>query len=101
MGPPKEAKPHHPGGHRSAQGQQREETSMKLYTVREVAELLRCSASQVYHLVEVGVLRCYRITTGKQGGIRFDEAMLAEFLRCAAVQPQEPPAAAGARISLR
>jgi excisionase family DNA binding protein len=100
MGPSQETKPHHSGGHWSAQGQQREET-MELYTVREVAERLRCSASQVYHLIEAGVLRCYRITTGKQGGIRFDEAMLAEFLSRAATQPQEPAATAGGRISLR
>ncbi len=67
---------------------------MKLYTVREVAEQLRCSPSQVYSLIDKGLLRCYRITTSKQGGIRFDEAMLSEFLHQAeqatpAVHPSE------------
>jgi excisionase family DNA binding protein len=54
---------------------------MKLYTVSELAEMLRVSDSQVYAFIDAGRLRCYRLTTRKHGGIRVSEAQLEEFLR--------------------
>jgi len=54
-------------------------------TAAEVAEKLRLSLSQVYAqvyaLVNAGRLRCYRLTTAKQGAIRFSEKQLADFLQ--------------------
>ncbi|HKI30860.1 MAG TPA: helix-turn-helix domain-containing protein [Gemmataceae bacterium] len=54
---------------------------MTLYTVAEVAEILRVSDSQVYAFINAGKLRCYRLTTKKHGGIRVSDAQLEEFLR--------------------
>lgn len=53
-----------------------------LLTVAEVATQLRCSKANVYALVAQGRLRCYRIGAGN-GGIRFAETHLEEFLLAA------------------
>jgi excisionase family DNA binding protein len=64
---------------------------MKFYLVCEVAEILRLSESQVYALINSGRLRCHRLTTGKQGGIRVSEQQLAEFLKTTETQDADVP----------
>lgn len=49
--------------------------------VEEIAELLRCSVSQIYAIIAVGKLRCLHVTTGKQGGIRVSREQLDSFLK--------------------
>jgi excisionase family DNA binding protein len=53
---------------------------MKFYLVPEVAQLLRLSESQVYALIAGGRLRCYRLSTRKQGAVRVSEEHLRAFL---------------------
>ena len=53
---------------------------MKFYLVAEVAETLRLSESQVYALINSGRLRCHRLTTGRQGGIRISDEQLRDYL---------------------
>jgi excisionase family DNA binding protein len=53
---------------------------MKYYLVAEVAKTLRLSESQVYALIGSGRLRCHRLTTGKQGGIRISDEQLRDYL---------------------
>jgi excisionase family DNA binding protein len=71
------------------------ENAEALMTVADVAARLKVSESQIYALVERGLLRCYRITTGKQGGIRIHEREhLEPYLKSVEQggEPQEPPA---------
>lgn len=51
------------------------------YKIEEVAEMLRLSVSQVYALINSGRLRCHRLTTRKQGGVRVSQAQLDDYLR--------------------
>ncbi len=70
-----------------------------LLTVKDVARRLNVSISQVYALVDASLLRCYKITTKKQGGLRFSEQHLADYLASAEQgigeedkeEPAEPP----------
>ncbi len=67
---------------------------MGLLTVKETAERLSCSASNVYALASSGELECYRIGRGKSG-LRFSDEQIQTFLekRKMGGQPQkEPPA---------
>ena len=52
---------------------------MDLFTVAEVAERLRVSATCVYQLIEKGSLACHRIGIGR-GTIRVAESDLLRFL---------------------
>ena len=65
---------------------------VRLYLVGEVAQILRLSPSQVYTLIGIGKLRCHRLTSGRQGGIRVSEEQLTAFLRQTEQRPEEPPA---------
>jgi excisionase family DNA binding protein len=67
-----------------------------IYTTREVATRLKISSSQVYALVHAGRLRCLRLTTKKQGGLRFTEQQIMAFL---AASEQGSRAPAGLRPS--
>jgi excisionase family DNA binding protein len=52
---------------------------MKLYTVREIAEILRCGLSNAYRLIETGKLPAFRVgATGK--GYRVSDEHLQAFL---------------------
>lgn len=53
----------------------------ELIEVSDVAAILKVSRSQVYALIESQKLRCYRITTGKQGGIRVSIEQLRAYLQ--------------------
>lgn len=50
-----------------------------MFTIAEVAERLRVSASTVYNLVENGQLECHRIGIGR-GTIRISEEQVREYL---------------------
>jgi excisionase family DNA binding protein len=50
-----------------------------MYTVREIAERLNVSESNVYALVRSGRLGCYRIGNGR-GAIRISEQTLQRYL---------------------
>jgi excisionase family DNA binding protein len=54
---------------------------LNVYTAREVAALLKLSVSQVYALVHAGRLRCLRLTTKRQGGLRFTGEQITDFLQ--------------------
>jgi excisionase family DNA binding protein len=60
-----------------------------LMTVSDVAARLKVSTSQVYAMITNGKMRCYRLTTKTQGGIRVSEEQLEDFLRSAEVN-REP-----------
>ena len=64
---------------------------MTLYVVPEVAHLLRLSESQVYALIASGKLRCYRLSTRKQGAVRVSEDQLREFLGASESTPATSP----------
>jgi len=51
------------------------------YTVNELSDLLKLSASQVYALIETGRLKCHRFTTKKSGAVRVSQAQLDDYLR--------------------
>ncbi len=59
---------------------------MKLLTVKEAAERLRCSPSTVYQLCEFGKLPHSRIGLGR-GVIRIAEGDIEELLRRGRVEP--------------
>lgn len=63
---------------------------MKMYTVAEVAEQLKCSPSLVYGLIESKKLKCHRIGRGKQGGLRVSVTQLQLFLMEAESAPPPP-----------
>ncbi len=52
----------------------------KMLKAKEVAERWQISLSQVYALVADGTLKAFKLTTGKQGGMRFTEQQLADCL---------------------
>ena len=54
---------------------------MQFYTVADLKEMLKLSASQVYALIESGKLRCHRFTTKKSGAVRVSQAQLDDYLR--------------------
>jgi excisionase family DNA binding protein len=56
-----------------------------VFTAKEVAALLKVSVSQVYALVHAGRLRCLRVTTRRQGGLRFTGPQLEDFLKASEV----------------
>ncbi|HZY87253.1 MAG TPA: helix-turn-helix domain-containing protein [Gemmataceae bacterium] len=62
---------------------------IKLYTVKELRPLLKLSTSQIYALIDEGLLRCYRLTTGRQGAIRVSEEHLQAYLAQAERQEEE------------
>jgi excisionase family DNA binding protein len=71
---------------------------MKFYTVADLAEMLQLSQSQVYALIEDGLLKCHRFTRGKSGAIRVSQAQLDAYLQATEQggkqpthQPTQPP----------
>lgn len=54
-----------------------------LLTASEVSRRLRISVSQVYALHAAGKLKAYHFTTREQGGLRFAEKHIAQFLEAA------------------
>jgi len=62
-----------------------------LLTVREVAGILRVSASLVYQLVERGKLACHRIGN-RNGAIRISAADVEEYLaQCRTERTEQTP----------
>ena len=63
----------------------------KLMNVKEVADLLGVSTSQVYALVQAGRLKAFRLSArkGGQGGLRFSEAQIDAMLAESETSPQE------------
>lgn len=59
-----------------------------MFTVKEVAERLRVSATCVYQLIEAGKIACHRIGVGR-GAIRVAEADLATFMDGCRHEPGE------------
>jgi excisionase family DNA binding protein len=68
---------------------------MQFYTVADLTQMLRLSASQVYALIDAGKLRVHRFTTRKNGAVRISQAQLDAYLRStesvAAAPPHEAP----------
>lgn len=62
-----------------------------LLTVKEVAERLRLSVSQVYALIGCGKLRCFRLSTGNQGAVRVSERQVEDFLAASESTPAASP----------
>ncbi len=60
-----------------------------LLKVEKVAELLNVSISQVYALMNQGKLRAYRLTTKKNGGVRFSERQIEEYLAASETRPED------------
>ena len=67
----------------------------KLLTVKQLADMLSISPSMVYELVALSKIRCFRIAGRGRGTLRFDEAMVAEYL-ASTVQGPTPSASAPA-----
>ena len=67
--------------------------NIKLYTVKDLKPILKLSTSQIYALIDDGLLRCHRLTTRKQGGIRVSEEQLLDYLERSSHGPNEdePP----------
>jgi len=63
---------------------------VKLLTVDEVAEVLRCARSTVYALVAAGKIAGFRIGPS-HGGIRIDEADLQAYLDTCRTEPAAAP----------
>ena len=63
----------------------------KLLTVKQLCDMLSISPSMVYQLVALSKLRCFRIAGRGRGTLRFDEAMVAEYL-ASTVQGANPSA---------
>lgn len=65
----------------------------KLLKIREVADLLNCSISNVYAISASGELRSIRVGRGN-AGLRFTEEAVEEFIakRQQGGQSEEPPA---------
>lgn len=59
------------------------------YTVTDLVEMLKLSKSQIYALIEGGMLRCHRFTRRRNGAIRVSQAQLDEYLK-ATEDPGEP-----------
>jgi excisionase family DNA binding protein len=61
---------------------------MKVYTLKEAAELLRISSSTLYAMVQSGEIEHARVRTGpgKRGTIRFSEDMVRRYLEDKTVQ---------------
>ena len=68
-------------------------TAMQFYTVNELKDLLKLSASQVYALIESGKLRCHRFTTKKSGAVRVSQDQLDDYLRATESEGEETVAA--------
>jgi len=66
---------------------------MTFHTVHELAELLKLSQSQVYALIDDGLLKCHRFTRGRSGAIRVSQVQLDAYLASTVQQDDEPPAA--------
>ena len=63
------------------------------YTVAELAEMLKLSSSQIYALIDEGLLKCHRFTRKRNGGIRVSQAQLDEYLAATLIPvPAEEPA---------
>lgn len=62
------------------------------YTVAEIAELLKLSSSQIYALIDEGLLKCHRFTRKKHGAIRVSQAQLDEYLKATEEggKPEQP-----------
>jgi excisionase family DNA binding protein len=63
---------------------------MNFFTVAEIAKMLKLSESQVYALIDDGLLKCHRFTRGRSGAIRVSQSQLDAYL--ASTLEQEPPA---------
>ena len=59
------------------------------YTVRELAELLKLSESQVYALIDEGFLKAHRFTRRRSGAIRVSQDQLDAYL-ASTVQEEQP-----------
>lgn len=64
---------------------------MTFYTVAELAEMLKLSQSQVYALIDDGLLKCHRFTRGRSGAIRVSQTQLDAYLASTIQQDDEPP----------
>lgn len=58
-----------------------------IYTVPEVAEILRISAKTCYQLIEEGSLKCVRV----RGSIRIIQSAIDEFIAQGGTQKHERP----------
>ena len=61
-----------------------------MFTVKEIAQRLRVSATCVYQLIERGKIACHRIGTGR-GTIRISEEDLTAFLTSCREVSEELP----------
>lgn len=52
----------------------------KLMRVEDVCEILNLSRSQIYALLDCGRLKGYRLTTKKNGAVRFSERQIEDYL---------------------
>jgi excisionase family DNA binding protein len=70
-----------------------------LYTVAEVAELLKLSQSQIDALIDDGLLKCHRFTRKKHGAIRVSQSQLDAYLAATEEgdDPEPPPGAPASR----
>jgi hypothetical protein len=54
--------------------------------------MLKLSSSQIYALIDEGLLKCHRFTRKRNGGIRVSQAQLDEYLRLTeGADEPEPP----------
>ena len=64
---------------------------MQFYTVADLKEMLKLSASQIYALIDSGKLRCHRFTTKKSGAVRVSQDQLDDYLRETESAGEAPP----------
>ena len=64
----------------------------RLHTVREAADQLRVSRSQIYMLIRAELLDCIRLTshTGAEGAIRVPQSAIDAYIKGARVSAPSP-----------
>ena len=53
---------------------------MTVYKVKQVAEILAIHTNAVYRLVQSGIIPSFRISTGRNSGIRITEEQLRVYI---------------------